>query len=91
MVQKSGYFARSAASNSFDRHLIQGMADLAVDSAFRGQSGVVGHDEEDGNRLKTIDFKRIAGGKAFNVNQRWFVALMNEIGQKLEPAAPADH
>ncbi|PFG32923.1 pyrophosphate--fructose-6-phosphate 1-phosphotransferase [Sanguibacter antarcticus] len=86
MVQKSGYFSRAAAANVEDLRLIKSMTDFAVDSAFRGESGVVGHDEEDGDRLKAIAFPRIAGGKAFDVSQGWFVDLLSEIGQQQVPA-----
>lgn len=91
MVQKSGYFARSAASNDFDLRLIQSMTDLAVQAAFEEKSGVIGHDEEDDDILKVIDFKRIAGGKPFDITEEWFVEMMDGIGQKVEPAEPADH
>ncbi|WP_099331935.1 pyrophosphate--fructose-6-phosphate 1-phosphotransferase [Actinomyces minihominis] len=89
MVQKSGYFSRSAASNEYDLQLIGEMADLAVKSALEGVSGVVGHDEEDGDKLKTIEFSRIAGHKAFDVTSPWFVEMMENMGQPLE-AAPAE-
>lgn len=87
MVQKSGYYSRAAAANPEDLRLIKSMTDFAVDSAFRGESGVVGHDEEDGDRLKAIAFPRIAGGKAFDVTQDWFVGLLADIGQQSEPAS----
>ena len=86
MVQKSGYYSRAAAANPEDLRLIKSMTDFAVDAAFRGESGVVGHDEEDGDRLKAIAFPRIAGGKAFDVSQQWFGDLLGEIGQPLVPA-----
>ncbi|MBV7363764.1 pyrophosphate--fructose-6-phosphate 1-phosphotransferase [Actinomycetaceae bacterium TAE3-ERU4] len=86
MVQKSGYFSRSAAANVDDLRLIQSMTTYAVECAFRGESGVIGHDEEDGDKLKAIPFPRIAGGKPFDVTQQWFVDMMKEIGQNLEPA-----
>lgn len=91
MVQKSGYFARAAASNDEDLNLIHSMADLAVESALRGESGVIGQDEEDGDRMKAIAFDRIAGGKPFDISQRWFVDMMAEMGQPLEAAEPAAH
>src|SRR5690625_6734867 len=72
MVQKSGYFSRSAASNETDVKLIKSMTDLAVDTALKGESGVIGHDEENGDVLTAIAFPRIAGGKAFDINQGWF-------------------
>lgn len=87
LVQKSGYFSRAAAANAEDLRLIQSMTDYAVDAALRGEAGVVGYDEEDGDKLKAIPFPRIAGGKPFDISQEWFVDLMSRIGQKLEPAA----
>jgi len=47
---------------------------------------VIGHDEEDGDRLKAIAFPRIAGGKAFDMSQPWFTALLDDIGQASAPA-----
>ena len=91
MVQKSGYFSRSAASNAYDLRLIQSMTDLAVEAAFDGTSGVVGHDEEDQDILKVIDFSRIAGGKPFDITQEWFVEMMEGIGQRIEPAENTGH
>ena len=86
MVQKSGYFSRAAAANAEDLRLIKSMTDLAVECALRGDAGVIGHDEEDGGRLKAIAFPRIAGGKAFDVSQPWFEDLLAGIGQPLVPA-----
>ena len=34
-----------------------------------------------GNELRTIEFARIAGGKAFDTTLPWFTALLAEIGQ----------
>ena len=81
MVQKSGYFSRSAAANDRDLALIKECTDYAVDAALRGESGVVGHDEERGDELRAIEFPRIAGGKAFDPAADWFVALKAGIGQ----------
>ena len=81
MVQKSGYFSRSAAANQRDLELIKRCTDLAVDVALRGQSGVVGEDEERGGELRAIEFPRIAGGKAFDPSVSWFTELLSEIGQ----------
>ena len=85
MVQKSGYFSRSAASNEADQKLIAQMAQMAVECALRGESGVIGNDEEDGDTMKAIDFGRIAGAKPFDVTQKWFKDLMQDIGQQWEP------
>jgi pyrophosphate--fructose-6-phosphate 1-phosphotransferase len=87
MVQKSGYYSRAAAANAEDLRLIKSMTDFAVESALRGESGVVGHDEEDGGRLKAIAFPRIAGGKAFDVTTPWFTELLEGIGQSAVPAS----
>ena len=84
MVQKSGYFSRSAHSNEADLKLIGEMADMAVDCAMRGESGVIGQDEEDGDTMKAIDFKRIAGAKPFDVKQEWFGELLADINQPWE-------
>ena len=87
MVQKSGYYSRAAAANAEDLRLIKSMTDLAVECALRGEAGVIGHDEEQGNRLRAIEFPRIAGGKAFDVSQPWFGELLADIGQPLVPAS----
>jgi diphosphate-dependent phosphofructokinase len=81
MVQKSGYFSRSAPANQRDLELIKRCTDLAVDVALRGESGVVGEDEERGDELRAIEFPRIAGGKAFDPSVPWFGELLSEIGQ----------
>ena len=81
LVQKSGYFARAAVANADDIRLIKSCTDLAVDCAVMGKSGVIGHDEADGNRLKAIEFPRIAGGKAFDIDTPWFEELLAAIGQ----------
>lgn len=81
LVQKSGYFARAAAANVEDIRLIKSCADLAVECALRGESGLIGHDEERGDVLRAIEFPRIKGGKPFDVDVRWFEELLAEIGQ----------
>ena len=81
LVQKSGYFSRSAAANEADLALIRDCTAYAVDAALRGESGVVGQDEERGDELRAIEFERIAGGKAFDVSVPWFTGLLRELGQ----------
>ena len=81
LVQKSGYFARSAAANDEDLALIRACADLAAEAALRGESGVVGQDEEAGDVLRVVEFPRIKGGKAFDPTVAWFRELLDEIGQ----------
>ncbi len=76
------YFARSARVNVEDLALIETMAAHAVESGMAGISGVVGHDEGvSGEPLRTIEFPRIRGGKAFDTAQPWFTDLLSEIGQ----------
>src|SRR4051794_20813670 len=82
LVQKSGYFSRSAAPNAADLALIRDCTRYAVDAALRGESGVVGQDEERGDELRVIDFDRIAGGKPFDTSVRWFADLLRAIGQR---------
>ncbi|MFC7362904.1 pyrophosphate--fructose-6-phosphate 1-phosphotransferase [Nocardioides astragali] len=81
MVQKSGYFSRSAPANDTDRALIREMAELAVRCALEGRPGVVGHDEERGDELRAIEFERIAGHKPFDATQGWFTELLAGTGQ----------
>ncbi|GAB77457.1 pyrophosphate-dependent phosphofructokinase [Austwickia chelonae] len=81
LVQKSGYFSRSAAANDADLALIKQMTDLAVDAALAGTPGVIGHDEERGDELRPIEFERIAGHKPFDHTQEWFTTMLSEIGQ----------
>jgi diphosphate-dependent phosphofructokinase len=81
LVQKSGYFARAAAPGGDDLRLIKGMVDMAVDAGLRGQPGVIGHDEERGDVLRSIEFARIKGGKPFDIEKPWFTELLASIGQ----------
>ena len=81
LVQKSGYFGRSAAANQADLDLIRAMVHVAVDSALDGISGVIGHDEEKEDELRAIEFPRIKGGKHFDVHTPWFVEMLKDIGQ----------
>ena len=39
--------------------------------------------------LCAVAFPRIAGGKPFDITRSWFTALMDELGQKVEPAETA--
>ncbi|WP_210438112.1 pyrophosphate--fructose-6-phosphate 1-phosphotransferase [Nocardioides xinjiangensis] len=81
MVQKSGYFSRSAPANDADLALIREMAELAVRSALEGRPGVIGHDEDRGDELRAIEFERIAGHKPFDPTQEWFTRLRAATGQ----------
>ncbi len=84
LVQKSGYFARSAKANKEDLALIKKMCVEAVKSALAGVPGVIGHDEErKGKPLRAIEFPRIKGGKSFDVSAKWFGTLLKEIGQPM--------
>lgn len=82
LVQKSGYFARAAAANEFDRDLIGRCAAQGVASAIEGISGCMGQDEDkEGHPIRAIEFHRIKGGKAFDISQPWFQKTLKEIGQ----------
>ncbi len=65
------------------------MTDLAVDSALRGEPGVIGHDEERGDELRAIEFERIKGGKPFDITTDWFGDMLAGIGQPSPQAAAA--
>jgi diphosphate-dependent phosphofructokinase len=91
LVQKSGYFARSAAANAADLELIHSMVLLAVDNALAGVSGVMGHDEEQGDTLRAIEFPRIKGGKPFDIDTPWFVQMLAEIGQPMGARVQTGH
>tara|TARA_B110000014_G_scaffold20886_1_gene13414 strand:- start:89 stop:1276 length:1188 start_codon:yes stop_codon:yes gene_type:complete len=81
LVQKSGYFARSAKPNKRDLELIQSSAGLAAEVALDQKSGVIGRDMDNDNKLGLIDFKRIKGGKPFDYDTEWYKNMLNEIGQ----------
>ena len=91
LVQKSGYFARSAAANKDDLVLIKLMVKHAVKSGLRGESGVVGHDEGKKDVLRTIEFPRIKGGKVFDTNAKWFTKLLKDIGQSIGSKVVLSH
>ena len=91
MVQKSGYFSRSAAANDEDLALIRACADLAVDAAQRGESGVVGQDEDAGDELRVCEFPRIKGGQVFDTSAPWFGELLAGIGQPAGEPVTAEH
>lgn len=82
LVQKSGYFARSAAANDFDKELIGTCAKEGVASAIAGVSGCMGEDEDkEGFPVRAIEFNRIKGGKPFDIKNEWFQQMLKEIGQ----------
>ena len=81
LVQKSGYFARSATPNDKDLDLIKRSAFLAAEYALEGKSGVVGMDEDKDGKLTLIDLSRIKGGKPFDIHVPWFTDFLNHIGQ----------
>lgn len=90
-VWKSGYFARSAASNEADLALIKSCTDLAVDAALRGESGVTGQDIEQGDELRVIEFPRIKGGRPFDIDEPMFTDLLAAIGQPKGAKVATEH
>jgi pyrophosphate--fructose-6-phosphate 1-phosphotransferase len=84
LVQKSGYFARSARPNAQDLDLIKQSAAAAAVAALAGKSGVAARDMDRGGEMSIIEFSRIAGGKPFDVGQPWFTDLLAAIGQATE-------
>ena len=82
LVQKSGYFARSAKANDQDLDLIKKSASFAVDRALNNESGLSGLDDNLDGELNLIEFKRIKGGKPFDKNTDWFQSMLKEINQK---------
>lgn len=65
IVQKSGYFSRSAAANEFDRNLIGDCAKEGVSSAIAGVSGCMGQDEDkEGHPIRAIEFERINASRS---------------------------
>jgi pyrophosphate--fructose-6-phosphate 1-phosphotransferase len=90
-VWKSGYFARAAAANTDDLRLIKSCTDLAVECALRREGGVIGHDEDNGDRLRAIEFTRIAGGKPFDIDVPWFGELLAGIGQPKGSKVHVEH
>ena len=82
LIQKSGYFARSAKPGERDLDLIKKSAFLAAEFALHGESGLVGLDDNNGGKLGLIDLQLIKGGKEFDTNQPWFQNMLITIGQK---------
>ena len=91
LVQKSGYFARSAAANAEDRRLIRDMAHVAVECGLAGRPGLVGHDEERGGELRAIELSRIKGGKPFDTGAAWFADMLRAIGQPIGERVAVPH
>ena len=82
LIQKSGYFARSAKPGSRDLDLIKKSAFMAAKFALQGKSGLVGLDENNNGELGLIDLQLIEGGKEFDTGQSWFSNMLKEIGQE---------
>ena len=82
LIQKSGYFARSAKPGKRDLDLIKTSAFMAAEFALHGKSGLVGLDENNDGELGLIDLQLIKGGKEFDTSQSWFQEMLMTIGQK---------
>ena len=82
LIQKSGYFARSAKPGERDLDLIKKSAFLAAEFALNGESGLVGLDDNNNGKLGLIDLQLIKGGKEFDTSKSWFQNMLIAIGQK---------
>ena len=78
LIQKSGYYSRSAAPSSNDLDYIFKICDFAFDCALKSKSGVAGVDERTGE-LSCIDFNLIKGDKGLDVSSKWFSELIDRI------------
>jgi pyrophosphate--fructose-6-phosphate 1-phosphotransferase len=81
LVQKSGYFARSAKPNEQDLDLIKQSAFFGAEKAIIGESGVAGLDDDHRQELRLIEFERIKGGKPFDEHVDWYQSMLKEIEQ----------
>ena len=81
LVQKSGYFARSAKPNEKDLDLIMQSAFFGAEKAISGESGVAGLDDDHGQALRIIEFERIKGGKPFDPKVDWYQSMLKELKQ----------
>jgi pyrophosphate--fructose-6-phosphate 1-phosphotransferase len=90
IVQKSGYFSRSGASNRYDLSLIKKTCEIAVEASLAGESGLVGIDDNSDkftknfkptNRMSVIEFSRIDGGKPFDIKDTDYKKMILQIGQ----------
>lgn len=82
LIQKSGYFARSAKPGKRDLDLIKKSAFLAAAFALHGENGLVGLDDNNNGKLGLIDLQLIKGGKEFDTSKSWFQNMLIAIGQK---------
>ena len=82
LIQKSGYFARSAKPGDRDLELIKKSAFMAAEFALEGESGLVGMDDNNYGELGLINLQLIKGGKAFDTTQLWIQEMLSGIGQQ---------
>ena len=82
LIQKSGYFARSAKPGDRDLELIKKSAFMAAEFALEGESGLVGLDDNNNGELGLINLQLIRGGKEFDMTQSWFQEMLSGIGQQ---------
>ena len=78
LIQKSGYYSRSAAPNSDDLEYIFKVCDFAFKCALKSKSGLAGEDERTGE-LSCIDFDLIKGDKGLDTSSKWFLDLIDRI------------
>jgi diphosphate-dependent phosphofructokinase len=79
LVQKSGYFARSAKANSTDLDLIRRCCEKAVECGLQHIPGCIGEDQLQNGELRPIEFSRIRGARAFDFNVAWYREMQEDL------------
>jgi pyrophosphate--fructose-6-phosphate 1-phosphotransferase len=55
--------------------------DFAVECAFKGMSGLVGHDETQHGTLRCIEFEKVKGGKSLDANNSHVKQFLQSINK----------
>jgi pyrophosphate--fructose-6-phosphate 1-phosphotransferase len=91
LVEKSGYYSRSAPAGAADLALIDNFCEVAVDAAIHGLSGLVGEDDSSSSAAaasaasaasaspSVIAFSRLKGSRPFATTAPWFTAMQAAI------------
>ena len=79
LVQKSGYFCRSAKANEADLELICKCCELAVKSGLAARPGCIGEDQVQNGELRAIEFSRIRGARPFDIKVPWYTEMQADL------------